>query len=180
MKGAGLADKDVAALTAKEAVAELARLVPLINAAAVAYFTEAAPVMNDGDYDRLFARNLAIETRFPKLKRADSPNDRIGGPVADGFSKVEHAKPMLSLSNVFDDDDVADFLDRIRPCDAQQIVGSEERVRVITVGLAPKILLGQSIALDHGAHGTVQNEDSLRQSRLERRPAVGCGSEPAH
>ncbi|MFM2389042.1 MAG: NAD-dependent ligase LigA [Pseudomonadota bacterium] len=105
---------DVANLTKAQAEAELARLAVALADANAAYHTADAPQISDADYDALKRRNAAIEARFPALKRTDSPSDRVGAPVADGFGKVTHARPMLSLENAFDDADVADFEDRIR------------------------------------------------------------------
>ena len=68
-----------------------------------------APVISDADYDALVARNRALEAAFPDLVRPDSPSLRVGAPVAAGFGKVRHAKPMLSLNNGFSDEDIADF-----------------------------------------------------------------------
>ena len=79
-----------------------------------AYYREDAPVISDAAYDALRQRNSAIEERFPDLKRADSPSDRVGAAPARGFAEVEHVVPMLSLDNAFDDDDVAEFLQRVR------------------------------------------------------------------
>ena len=59
-------------------------------------------------------RNKAIEARFPELVRADSPSKRVGAAPARGFAKVRHAVPMLSLDNAFAEDDVRDFVARIR------------------------------------------------------------------
>src|SRR5690606_10916446 len=59
-------------------------------------------------------RNLAIEARFPALKRADSPSERVGAAPVSRFGKVVHAVPMLSLDNAFSDEDVVEFLARIR------------------------------------------------------------------
>ena len=56
----------------------------------------------------------AIEARFPGLKRADSPSEQVGAPPAEGFAKLRHARPMLSLENTFDDAGVAEFAERIR------------------------------------------------------------------
>ena len=56
----------------------------------------------------------AIEKRFPLSVRADSPTNRVGAAPASGFSKVKHAKPMLSLGNVFDDTEVEEFCARVR------------------------------------------------------------------
>ncbi|MES2145118.1 MAG: hypothetical protein V4516_12370, partial [Pseudomonadota bacterium] len=64
--------------------------------------------------DALKRRNAAIEARFPDLKRADSPSDRVGAAVAEGFGKVAHRVRMLSLENAFSDDDVVNFDDRVR------------------------------------------------------------------
>ncbi len=105
---------DVVNLTEAQAATELARLADLLAAANAAYHTADAPRITDADYDVLKRRNAAIEARFPSLKRSDSPSDRVGAPVVDGFGKVAHARPMLSLENAFDDADVADFDDRVR------------------------------------------------------------------
>ncbi|MCU0801508.1 MAG: NAD-dependent DNA ligase LigA [Rhodobacteraceae bacterium] len=105
---------DLENLTKDQAEAELARLARLIAAANSAYHGADAPEISDADYDALKRRNAAIEARFPALKRADSPSERVGAPVSDGFAKVRHARPMLSLENAFDDADVADFDERVR------------------------------------------------------------------
>ncbi len=101
-------------LSEAEAEAELARLAKEITRANAAYHQQDAPDISDADFDALKARNLAIEARFPHLKRADSPSEQVGASPADGFAKVTHAVRMLSLSNAFDAEDIADFDDRIR------------------------------------------------------------------
>lgn len=101
-------------LTRDQAQAELARLAALLLSANEAYHTADAPQMSDSDFDRLKRRNVEIETRFPDLKRADSPSDLIGARPSDGFTKVTHAVRMLSLGNAFDDDDVTAFDTSIR------------------------------------------------------------------
>mgnify|MGYP001766677269 CR=1 FL=1 len=108
------AEMTVDQLTEAEARAELARLAEAIAQANRAYHTLDAPEISDADYDALKRRNAAIEARFPALKRADSPSDQVGAAVSDGFGKVTHAVPMLSLENAFEDSDVADFEDRVR------------------------------------------------------------------
>ena len=106
--------KAVDALSEAEAAQELARLAAEITHHDERYYNKDDPEISDAEYDRLRQRNAAIEARFPALKRADSPSDRVGAPVASGFRKVRHAQPMLSLGNAFDANDVADFLARIR------------------------------------------------------------------
>jgi DNA ligase (NAD+) len=107
-------EKTVDQLTEAEARAELARLSQAISAANAAYHMQDAPVMSDAAYDALKLRNAAIELRFPALKRADSPSEKIGAPAAEGFGKVQHSVRMLSLENAFEDADVVDFDDRVR------------------------------------------------------------------
>lgn len=108
------ADSAVDALNEDAAKAELARLAEEIAVHDAAYHQNDAPLISDAEYDALRQRNQAIETRFPALKRADSPSERVGAAPTSAFAKVEHTVPMLSLGNAFDDDDVADFDTRIR------------------------------------------------------------------
>ncbi|WP_424986593.1 NAD-dependent DNA ligase LigA [Microbulbifer sp. S227A] len=105
---------NIAEMTPDEAKAELARLAALLNQANQAYYISDAPQMPDADYDSLRRRNAEIETRFPDLKRTDSPSEQVGARVADGIAKVEHRVRMLSLGNAFDRDDVAAFDTSIR------------------------------------------------------------------
>ena len=104
----------VEALTDREAAKELLRLAGLIKHHDRLYYARSAPEIEDAAYDTLRLRNLAIEARFPSLKRADSPSERVGAAPADGFAKVRHSRPMLSLGNAFDADDVEEFLARVR------------------------------------------------------------------
>ena len=104
----------VADLTEADAIEELARLAAEIARHDALYYRKDDPEISDADYDRLRQRNDAIEARFPTLIRDDSPANRVGAAPADGFGKVTHAVPMLSLGNVFDDDGVHEFVDRIR------------------------------------------------------------------
>jgi DNA ligase (NAD+) len=112
----------VEALTEAQAQAELARLARVLAEADAAYHTDDAPVMSDADYDALKARNMAIEARFPHLKRSDSPSDRIGAAPAEGFSTVTHRVRMMSLGNLPQDktskvtppEEIHKFDDRIR------------------------------------------------------------------
>lgn len=104
----------VEALTEEQAATELKRLAQEIAAHDRRYYQDDAPTVSDSEYDELRARNAAIEARFPALVRADSPSRRVGAAPSRGFAKVRHAVPMLSLDNAFADEDVADFVDRIR------------------------------------------------------------------
>ncbi|MFL5062375.1 MAG: NAD-dependent DNA ligase LigA [Xanthobacteraceae bacterium] len=101
-------------LTEAQAKEELARLAAEIAEHDGRYYQEDAPTISDADYDALRQRNSEIEARFSELIRSDSPNQRVGVAPARGFAKVRHALPMLSLDNAFSDDDVRDFVARIR------------------------------------------------------------------
>jgi DNA ligase (NAD+) len=102
------------ALTPVQAKAELKRLAAEIATHDRRYYQEDAPTVSDAEYDALRQRNAAIEERFPDLIRPDSPSRRVGAAPAVKFAKVRHAVPMLSLGNVFEDEDVVDFANRIR------------------------------------------------------------------
>ncbi len=110
----GFSSTPVEDLTGTEAKVELDRLAQLLNAANLAYHRDDDPDLSDADYDALKRRNAEIEARFPKLKRKDSPTEQVGAAVQSGFGKVTHQVAMLSLGNAFDDDDVAEFDQRIR------------------------------------------------------------------
>ncbi|MBU1306972.1 MAG: NAD-dependent DNA ligase LigA, partial [Alphaproteobacteria bacterium] len=109
-----MSTKPVDDLTEAEADAELARLAQAIADADIAYHQLDAPEMTDADYDALRRRNDAIEVAFPHLVREDSPSMSVGAPPAEGFAKVRHGEPMLSLAKAYTDADVLDFIERGR------------------------------------------------------------------
>jgi DNA ligase (NAD+) len=101
-------------LTETQAKAELKRLAAEIAAHDRRYYQEDAPTVSDAAYDELRRRNEAIEARFPELVREDSPSRRVGAAPAQKFAKVRHAVPMLSLGNAFTDEEVTEFVERVR------------------------------------------------------------------
>src|SRR5215470_5950349 len=102
------------ALAEAQAKAELKRLATEIAAHDKRYYQQDAPTVTDAEYDALRQRNAAIEARFPDLVRADSPSKRVGAAPTGKFKKVRHALPMLSLDNALAEQDVVDFVARIR------------------------------------------------------------------
>src|ERR1700686_1092531 len=98
-----------------QAKVELKRLALEIESHDKHYYQEDAPKISDAEYDALRQRFNAIEARFPELVTSDSPSQKVGAQPSGRFAKVRHAVPMLSLDNAFADEDVADFVDRIRP-----------------------------------------------------------------
>jgi len=127
-------------LTPEQAEQELARLVAEIANHDQSYYQTDAPTVSDADYDSLRHRNRDIEARYPNLVREDSPSEKIGAAVTSGFSKVNHAVPMLSLGNAFNDEDVHDFFGRIRRFlglkDDQQIdIVAEPKIDGLSISL---------------------------------------------
>jgi DNA ligase (NAD+) len=114
MTGDTLGARPPEALTEEEAAAELAALAAEIAHHDRAYHQHDAPEISDADYDALVRRNRAIEGRFPELIRDDSPSKQVGAQAAEGFSKLRHGVPMLSLDNAFAPEDFAEFAARIR------------------------------------------------------------------
>ena len=102
---------EVEGLSEDQAKAELQRLKGLIDRADIAYFQQDAPEITDADYDALKRRYQQIEQAFPELKTPDSLSGKVGAPAAEGFAKVRHAVPMLSLKKAYSDDDVRDFIE---------------------------------------------------------------------
>ncbi|HTU10221.1 MAG TPA: NAD-dependent DNA ligase LigA [Allosphingosinicella sp.] len=78
------------------------------------YHDEDAPEIADADYDKLVRENSALEAQFPHLVREDSPSRLVGAAPSSALAKVAHALPMLSLDNAFSDEEVADFVGRVR------------------------------------------------------------------
>ena len=106
--------KDVEQLTRPEADTEHQRLVKEIRAHDKAYYEKDAPKISDAAYDALRQRLEALEARFPDLVTADSPTQTVGASPSGKFGEIRHARPMLSLGNAFTDEDVSDFLARVR------------------------------------------------------------------
>ncbi len=111
---AGERETPVEQLTVEQAARELRALAQEIAEHDRAYHGRDAPTISDAEYDALRRRNTEIEDRFPHLARRDSPSERVGAGPAEGFAKVSHALPMLSLDNAFDSGDVREFLARVR------------------------------------------------------------------
>lgn len=132
-KGKEAAPKPVAELNKMEASFELAQLAKAIAKHRKLYYQKDAPEITDAEFDALMQRNEAIEAQFPDLKRSDSPTDVVGAEPAQGFAKVQHLQPMLSLDNAFSAEDVGDFVDRVRRFLG---LGADE---VVALAVEPKI-----------------------------------------
>src|SRR5690606_25100771 len=126
-------ERPVETLTEAEAAEELAGLASEIAEHDRRYHAEDAPIISDAEYDALRRRNAEIEARFPELVRADSPSLAVGAEPSGTFGPVVHARPMLSLDNVFSDADVTDFVASVRrflalPADAELVFTAEPKI----------------------------------------------------
>ena len=94
------------------------------------YYEEAAPVISDREYDRLYKELVDLETHFPDLVTPDSPTQRVGGKPLKAFEQVPHLVPMLSLDNTYSEEEVKNFYARI-----QRLLPDEK----IPVVIEPKV-----------------------------------------
>ena len=108
------AEKQPVKLTLAKARAEHARLGAEIAEHDRRYHGEDQPTISDAEYDELRRRYTALEAAFPELAGADSESRKVGAPPSEKFAKVRHAVPMLSLGNIFADEEVEEFCARVR------------------------------------------------------------------
>ncbi len=101
-------------LTLAEAKSANAYLISEISKHDRLYYQEAQPEISDAEYDKLRSQQAALEQHFPSLITPESPTQKVGAPPAAKFAKVRHAVRMLSLGNVFSDEEVRDFVARVR------------------------------------------------------------------
>jgi DNA ligase (NAD+) len=105
---------EISTLTKAQARVEHKRLTLEIERHDKAYYQDDAPKISDAGYDALRRRFNALEARFPEFVSSESPSQKVGASPSGRFRKVRHAVPMLSLDNAFAEEDVVDFVGRIR------------------------------------------------------------------
>ena len=99
--------------THAQIVSQMRLLITTLKRHNHAYYVLDNPTITDGEYDSLRQALVKLETDFPQLKQADSPTDAVGGEPLPFFTQITHDVPMLSLGNVFDKDDMANFIRRV-------------------------------------------------------------------
>lgn len=98
----------------KEAEIRIKELKDILNKSGYEYYVLDNPTMSDFEYDRLMQELIKLEGEFPEFATADSPTQRVGGEVADGFAEVVHTVQMQSLADVFSKDELYEFDSRVR------------------------------------------------------------------
>lgn len=88
-------------------------LVEKLNSSARQYYIFDDPVISDAEYDASYQELVELEKQYPQLITEDSPTQNVGGSALATFNKVQHVPPMLSLENAFDENDIADFYERV-------------------------------------------------------------------
>ncbi|MGQ2946760.1 NAD-dependent DNA ligase LigA, partial [Blastomonas fulva] len=133
--------KDVSTLSEAEAAIELQRLAKKIARHNRLYHAEDSPEISDADYDALVRRNTELEAAFPHLIRADSPSRMVGAAVeASPLTKVRHEQRMMSLDNGFSDEDIAEFVAKVRrylalPEDETLALTAEDKIDGLSLSL---------------------------------------------
>jgi DNA ligase (NAD+) len=140
----------------KEADKKIAQLRDEIRKHDRLYYDEAAPIISDREYDRLYRELLDLEAQFPDLVTPDSPTQRVGGKALHAFEQVSHLVPMLSLDNTYSEEEVQNFYTRI-----QRLLPNEK----IPVVIEPKV--------DGVAVSLIYEDGRLRQAATRGDGNVG-------
>ncbi len=142
------------------------------------YYEEAAPIISDREYDRLYKELVDLEAEFPQLVSPDSPTQRVGGKPLQAFAQIAHRMPMLSLDNTYSEEEVANFYKRI-----SRLLPDEK----ISVVIEPKIdgvavsLLYENRRLRHAAtrgDGSVGDDITQNIKTIRSIPERLHGSAP--
>src|SRR3954465_2208240 len=127
--------------TAKDAARRIERLREEIRGHEHLYYVLDAPKISDADFDKLMQELKRLEAAHPELITPDSPSQRVGGKPREGFVKVEHSRPMLSLDNAYNEQELRDWAARVN-----ELAGSEKIEYVCEFKLD-----GMSLALTYEA-----------------------------
>jgi len=119
----------------KERVDELIRILKEAN---YNYYVLDNPTITDQEYDKYLRELINLETQYPNLKRLDSPTSKVGGEVVDKFEKIRHALPMLSLPNVFNEEEIKNFTQKIEETNWQPTYVCEQKFDGLSVSLVYK------------------------------------------
>lgn len=175
-------ETSVEELSEADAVSELERLAREIAHHDKLYHGDDAPEISDAAYDALWRRNRAIEHRFPQLKRTDSPSHRVGAPVSERFEKIVHSVAMLSLDNAFSEEDVGDFVERVRrflKMDPARPLGLTAEPKIDGLSLSLRYEAGKLVSAATRGDGQTGEDVTVNARTITDIPAVLSGTVPA-
>lgn len=109
-----MSEPNLESMSETDAKKELKRLAAEMAKADEAYYQNDDPYLTDAEYDALKLLNQQIEAKFPHLIRPDSPSNRIGAPLKNDFNKISHKVPMLSLGDIFSEEELIEFVKSIQ------------------------------------------------------------------
>ena len=110
-------------------------LIKIINKANIDYYAYDNPTISDQEYDRYMEELQRLEEKYPDKKREDSPTSRVGTEVISSFKKVTHEKPMLSLGDIFNEDEVISFDEKVRKTISNPKYVAELKIDGLSVSL---------------------------------------------
>ena len=181
-----LQNSNPADMTKAEVTTELANLADEIARHDALYHSGDNPEITDADYDQLVARNRQLEAAYPALIRLNSPTMRVGTPLpskAKGghFSKIKHARPMLSLNNGFHDEDIIDFVTRVRKFLSLSDTADAEFVaepKIDGLSLSLRYEQGQLVQAATRGDGTEGEDVTSNIKRVNAIPKILTGMPP--
>ena len=113
-------------------------LIKILEEANYDYYVLDNPTITDQEYDKYLRELSDIEQRYPNLKRPNSPTMKVGGEVVEKFEKIRHGVPMLSLPNVFNEEEITNFIDKIEETSLHPTYVCEQKFDGLSVSLVYK------------------------------------------
>ena len=132
-------------------VEKILKLRDQLNDHAYRYYVLDDPTISDSEYDQLYQELLKLEHKYPELITTDSPTQRVGDQPLDGFQQITHELPMLSLGNVFTDNELVDFNHRVEDLLEQKNIDYSAEVKLD--GLAVSIIYRNGVLSQAATRG---------------------------
>lgn len=143
-------------------------LISIINKAIYEYYSLDNPTLTDQEYDDYYSELLRLEQEYPELKRLDSPTNRVGGEALNKFEKVAHESPMLSFDDIFNEDEIVSFDERIRKVISKPIYTIEPKMDGLSGSLIYK--KGVLVRAATRGDGTVGEDITLNVKTIKTVP----------
>jgi len=140
------------------------------------YYQDAAPIISDREYDRLYKELVDLETQFPDLRTPDSPTQHVGGKPLEAFAQIQHRAPMLSLDNTYSEEEVVNFYKRIKRLlpDEKIPVVIEPKVDGVAVSVMTSLKISKQFAQCRiSCAGMRQTFSKSAAKPISTRPASG-------